>query len=38
NFMPVIANTKVIPQHVEGMYKALREAFEQIKHELEEAA
>ncbi len=37
NFMPVIANTKVIPQHVEGMYKTLREAFEKVKHGLEEA-
>ncbi|RLI06811.1 HIT family hydrolase, partial [Candidatus Bathyarchaeota archaeon] len=26
NFMPVLANTKVISQHVDEMYRALREA------------
>ena len=38
NFMPVIANTKVIPQHVEGMYRTLKKAFEKVKHGLEGAA
>ncbi|MDR7392795.1 MAG: HIT family hydrolase, partial [Armatimonadota bacterium] len=29
NFMPVLADVKVIPQHLEDTYRQLREAFQQ---------
>ena len=31
NFMPVIADTKVISQHIDEMYRVLREAFEELE-------
>lgn len=31
NFMPVIAETKVMPQHLEGTYNLLKEEFERLK-------
>ena len=30
NFMPVIASTKVISQHIDEMYRALKDAFEKV--------
>ena len=37
NFMPVIASTKVISQHIDEMYRVLREAFEALEKPSEEA-
>lgn len=31
NFMPVLADIKVIPEHLDTVYKKLKEALEQIK-------
>ena len=30
NFMPILADTKVISQHIDEMYRALREAFQKV--------
>ena len=37
NFMPVIASTKVISQHIDEMYRVLREAFKALEEPSEEA-
>jgi ATP adenylyltransferase len=36
NFMPVIADIKVMPEYLDSVYRKLKEALEQIKHSTSE--